>query len=301
MNVADIAPVIRSPESDHKPPVRSGRDRRSGRTIAVMLTTIVVAVVVLFPVYWMIVSSVLPTSITLSLHPPLIPTHGFSLHAYAIDLTQRPVGRWMLNSTIVTAAVTAISVVMSLLAGYSLSRFRGAGPTSVGYILLLARMLPGTMLSIPMFVVFGKLGLIDSLGSLILADVTITLPFTTWMLKNFIDAIPRELEDAARIDGCSLLSALVRVVLPLAAPGLGATAVYAAILSWSDLLFARTLITDPDQWTMPVGVTSFIGAHDVDWSGLMAAGTLTMLPMVVLFAALEPFLVKGLTSGGTKG
>jgi multiple sugar transport system permease protein len=281
-------------------PARPRARRRTWR-VAPLVITIVVAVVVLFPVYWMLVASVLPTSMTLSIHPSIIPTHGFTLHAYVNDITSRPVGRWMINSTIVTVAVSALSLAISVLAGYSLSRFRSAGTGSVGYVLLLARMLPGTMLSIPLFVVFGKLGLIDSLASLILADVTITVPFTTWMLKNFIDAIPREVEEAAVVDGCSRLGALVRVVLPLAGPGLGATAVYAAILSWGDLLFARTLVTNPSRWTMPVGVTSFIGAQDVDWSGLMAAGTMSMIPMIVLFALMEPFLVRGLTSGATKG
>lgn len=282
-------------------PTRRRRSRETRKAAAALLVTIVIAVIVLFPVYWMLVGSLLPTSITLSVDPPIIPTDGLTLHAYIVNLTQRPVGRWMLNSTIVTASVAVISLAISTLAGYSLSRFRSAGTSSLGYTLLLARMLPGTMLSIPLFVVFGKLGLIDSLASLILADVTVTVPFTTWMLKNFIDAIPRELEEAAIVDGCSRLGALVRVVLPLSTPGLGATAVYAAILSWSDLLFARTLVTEPGKWTMPVGVTSFIGAHDVDWSGMMAAGTLSMIPMVVLFALMEPFLVRGLTSGATKG
>lgn len=275
--------------------------RAPRRPVLRIVVTVVVAIVVIFPVYWMVVGSLLPTSITLSTDPPIVPTHGFTLHAYVSALTAQPVARWMLNSIVVTVSVSLISLVISLLAGYSLSRFRGAGTTSVGYTLLLARMLPGTMLSIPLFVVFGKLGLIDSLGSLILADITITVPFTTWMLKNFVDSVPRELEEAAVIDGCSPLGALVRVVLPLTAPGLGATTVYAAILSWSDLLFARTLITTPSGWTMPVGVTSFIGAHNIDWSGMLAAGTLSMIPMIVLFVLLEPFLVRGLTSGATKG
>ena len=282
-------------------PARDPGRRRRTWSLSALLITIVVAVIVLFPVYWMLVASVLPTSMTLAIHPSIIPTHGFTLHAYVNDITTRPVGRWLLNSTVVTVAVSAISLVISALAGYSLSRFRSAGTGSVGYVLLLARMLPGTMLSIPLFVVFGKLGLIDSLASLILADVTITVPFTTWMLKNFIDAIPREIEEAAVVDGCSRIGAMVRVVLPLAGPGIGATAVYAAILSWGDLLFARTLVTEPSKWTMPVGVTSFIGAQDVDWSGLMAAGTMSMIPMIVLFALMEPFLVRGLTSGATKG
>lgn len=267
----------------------------------VFVVTLVVAVIVIFPVYWMVVGSLLPTSITLSTDPPLIPTDGFTLQAYVQNLTERPVGRWMLNSLIVTAAVSLISLVISLFAGYSLSRFRGVGPTSMGYTLLLARMLPGTMLSIPLFVVFSQLGLIDNMASLILADITVTVPFTTWMLKNFVDSVPRELEEAAVIDGCSRLGAIVRVVLPLTLPGLGATAVYASILSWSDLLFARTLITEPDGWTLPVGVMSFAGAHDIDWSGMLAAGTVSMIPMVVLFVLLEPFLVRGLTSGATKG
>lgn len=271
------------------------------RSTTLLLVTLVGAVILLFPVYWMIVGSLLPTSMTLSPNPTLIPTHGVSFDSYISAMTSRPLARWLGNSALVTVAVTILSLIISVPAGYSLSRFRGAGPTSIGYTLLLARMLPSTMIAIPLFAVFAALGLINNLMSLIVACVTITVPFTAWMMKSFMDSVPRDLEHAAMVDGCSRFGALLRVVLPLTRPGIGAIGVYAAILSWSDLLFARTLITDPNSWTLPVGVTSFIGAHDIDWAGMLAAGTLAMLPMALLFALLEPFMSSGLTSGATTG
>jgi multiple sugar transport system permease protein len=298
VDTARPAPVAAPP----RPQAQPHRRRLRGGRLATLLAAVVVAVIVLFPVYWMVMTSLLPTSRTLSTHPPLLPPLGeLDVAAYTHNFTARPMGRWFLNSTLVTLGVVAISVFISVFAGYALSRFRGGGPTTIGYVMLLARMLPGTMLAIPMFVLFGKLGLVDNLWGLILADATVTVPFTTWLLKNFFDAIPREMEEAAEVDGTGQLGALWRVILPTAAPGMAATAVYAAILAWSDLLFARTLITQPDGWTMTVGVTSFVGAHDVDWNGLMAAGTLSVIPIVILFAFLEPFLVRGMASGATKG
>ena len=128
----------------------------------------------------------------------------------------------------------------------------------------------------------------------------IGVPFATWMLKGFFDGIPRELEQAAMIDGCGHITAFAYVILPLARPGLAACAIYLAILSWSDFVFARTLINDQARWTVTTGLVSFIGEHGIDWPALMAAGIVSMLPMVVLFLLLEPFLVSGLTAGSQR-
>lgn len=171
----------------------------------------------------------------------------------------------------------------------------------MGFTLLFSRMLPGTLLIIPLFVLFASTGMTNNLWSVILVNVAATVPFTTWLMKGFIDTVPVEIEHAAMIDGCSRLRALWHVVTPVLLPGLAATFTYASILTWGDFLFARTLMSNPDGWTITVGIASFIGEFSVDWSGLMAVGLLSTVPMVILFIFLEPFLARGMTAGSVKG
>ena len=153
---------------------------------------------------------------------------------------------------------------------------------------------------IPFFVMFTTLHLTDTVGGLILANVSVGVPFATWMMKGFFDTLPRELEQAAKIDGCTPLQALWLIVLPLARPGLAACGIYLAIVAWSEFVFARTLMTKPANWLVTVGLQSFVGEYLVEWPALMAAGVVSLIPMLVLFLLLEPFLVSGMTSGAVK-
>ena len=256
---------------------------------------------VLSPIYWMLVTSVLPSSIVLSRHPPLVPPlERISLDAFIEVFRRRPVLIWVMNSTLVAVGSTALSLVIALLAGYSLSRFTTRAQRVAGAALLLTKMLPGSLIVIPFFVMFTTAHLIDTRFALILANVSVGVPFATWMMKGFFDTLPRELEQAAAIDGCSPLQALWYVILPLARPGLAACAIYLMIVAWSEFVFARTLVTKSDLWTVTVGLQSFVGEYLVDWPALMAAGVVSLAPMLVLFLLLEPFLVSGLTSGAVK-
>ena len=246
-------------------------------------------------------TAILPSASVLSRNPPLVPAFAdISLQAFAAVFEKRPLATWMGNSLFVTIGATALSLVISALAGYSLSRFRTRAQQLTGLTLLLTKMLPGSLIVIPFFIMASTFHLIDSLWALMLANAAVGVPFATWMLKGFFDGIPKELEQAAMIDGCSYLTAFAYVIIPLARPGLAAAAIYLAILSWSDFVFARTLINDSARWTVTTGLVSFIGEHAVDWPYLMAAGVLSMLPMVVLFLLLEPFLVSGMTAGSQR-
>jgi multiple sugar transport system permease protein len=256
---------------------------------------------VLSPIYWMLVTSVLPSSIVLSRHPPLVPPlERISVDAFIEVFRRRPVLTWVMNSTLVAVGSTAVSLVIASLAGYSLSRFTTRAQRVAGAALLLTKMLPGSLIVIPFFVMFTTVHLIDTRFALILANVSVGVPFATWMMKGFFDTLPRELEQAAAIDGCSPLQALWYVILPLARPGLAACAIYLMIVAWSEFVFARTLVTKSDLWTVTVGLQSFVGEYLVDWPALMAAGVVSLAPMLVLFLLLEPFLVSGLTSGAVK-
>lgn len=268
------------------------------RNIPTLVAALALAIVILFPVYWMFVTSLLPTSIVLSRDPPLFPPPGsVSFAAYGEVFARKPVLRWFLNSAAVTCGSVAIALVVSTLAGYSLSRYRTRGQQAAGFVLLLSKMLPPTLIVIPFFIMFTTFGMIDSLWGLMLANAAVGVPFAAWLLKGFFDGIPQELEQAAMIDGCGELGALWRITMPLARPGMAASAVYLAIVAWADFVFARTLVSKPDNWLLTVGLQSFIGEHAVDWTMLMAAGSLSLLPVLLLFLILEPFLVSGMTQG----
>jgi len=266
-------------------------------TLALLLSLIM-----LFPLYWMFNTSIMPTSEILSLNPPLWPTLSkINFDAYVSILHNTPILRWFANSLNITLWSSAISMGISILAGYSLSRFRTRGQAVMGFFLLVNRMLPGTLIIIPIFIMTNSLHLINNPLAVILTNITAIVPFATWMMKVFFDSIPVELEEAGFVDGCSRLKALVRIILPLTAPGLAATGIYSAVLAWSDFLFARSLLLESSQWTITVGTISFIGQYMVQWSSLMAMGFLSVVPMIVLFFLLEPFFVRGMTSGAVKG
>jgi len=276
--------------------MRRRRPRASLTVVAAL-----VALLLLFPLYWMVVTAVLPTSETLAREPALWPAWSrLDLRAFGEAFARKPLATWLLNSLAVTAGATVISLVIAALAGYSLSRFRTPAQQWTGLTLLLTKMLPGSLVVIPFFIMASTFHLIDSLFALMLANAAVGVPFATWLLKGFFDGIPRELEQAAMLDGCGRLGAFLRVVVPLARPGLAACAIYLAILSWSDFVFARTLINDQARWTITTGLVSFVGEHGIDWPALMAAGVISLAPMVVLFLLLEPFLVSGMTAGAQR-
>src|SRR5437763_1812693 len=273
----------------------------SARRITLTVSVVALTAVLLFPLYWMILTAVLPTSQILSRSPTFVPALAdLNGHAFVAALTRRPLVPWLGNSLLVAVGATTLSLVIAAFAGYSLSRFRTRAQQLTGLTLLLTKMLPGSLVVIPFFIMASTFHLIDSLFALMLANAAVGVPFATWLLKGFFDGIPRELEHAAMLDGCGHLGAFLRVVVPRARPGLASCAIYLAILSWSDFVFARTLINDQAHWTITTGLVSFIGEHGVDWPALMAAGVISLAPMVLLFVVLEPFLVSGMTAGSQR-
>jgi multiple sugar transport system permease protein len=267
---------------------------------ALLAAACAIAAVLLFPLYWIALTSVMPTSAMLARTPALVPDPALvSIDAYSAVLLRKPMLTWLINSAVVTTATIALTLVVSAAAGYSLSRYRSIGQQAAGYVLLLSKMLPPALIVIPFFILFTAAGLIETRLGLVLANAASAVPFATWMLKGFFDAIPRELEHAAQIDGCGELEAAWRIALPLTRPGLVAAAAYVAIITWADLLFARTLMSRPDHWLVTVGLQSFMGEYQVDWAALSAASIISIIPVTILFFLLEPYLVKGMSQGAT--
>ncbi|MFC5421212.1 carbohydrate ABC transporter permease [Bosea eneae] len=274
--------------------------RRSLRSIGLYALVIATCAILVFPIYWLVVTALSEPSQLRQLPPsfwPAEPRWG----VFGQIMAERPILLWLGNSALAAIGAVAISMVVSVLAGYSLSRFRVRGGQSLGLFILTAKMLPATLLVIPLFGIFRNLELIGSLWSIILAHATLIIPFTTWMLKGYFDTIPRELEQAAMVDGCSPLGALVRVILPVSAPGLAATALYGFVLSWSDYAYARTFLTNAQgNWTANLGITTMKGEYISNWSDISAASILVALPILLIYLFLERYLVGGLTAGAEK-
>ncbi len=281
---------------------RSGRrHRETSRKAGWLVLAVFICVVLLFPIYWMVLSSLEPTADLLTRQLSLIPAPGkLAPSIYGSTFHQYAVVSWLLNTTLVTLGAVVLSMLVSVPAGYSLSRLR-SGSGAAGALLLLTRVMPGTLLAIPFFVMLQEVRLLNTLWALILADTSIIVPFAAWIMKGFFDAVPHDLEEAARVDGCGLFGAFRRVVLPLVKPGIGATAIYSVILAWSDYLFSKTLLLDPTHWTLTVGAVSLIGEETVNWNGLMAIGVIAAAPMLLAFIVLEPYLVSGMTAGAVVG
>jgi multiple sugar transport system permease protein len=256
--------------------------------------------VLFFPFYWMINTSLAPRD-QLFVYPPRLLHPDAQLTAYVEVLTNRPMFQWMANSAYVVAIVTVLATCFAMLAGYSMSRFPRPGTQSIGALLLASRMLPTTLLVIPLFVIMQQLRLLNTLHALILADLIFIVPFSAWMLKTYFDSIPRELEEAAWLDGAGRLRSMVSIVLPLAAPGIAATGLYAAILAWDEFIFARTFISTEENWTITLGLASFRGEYVTYWNEIMAASLIGTIPIVILFLFVEKYLVAGLTAGSVKG
>ncbi|HUH02453.1 MAG TPA: sugar ABC transporter permease [Kofleriaceae bacterium] len=209
--------------------------------------------------------------------------------------------RYGLNSMLVALATTVVGVALSCTAAYALSRHRFKGRRTSLTSFLVVQMFPATLLIMPLYVVLNRLGLLNSLVGLVLVYATTAIPFCVWTLKGYFDTLPRELEEAARIDGASSWGVFFRVVLPLARPGIAVTALFSFMTAWNEFILASTFMTDESSYTLPVLLQSQIGEHTANW-GLFAAGAvLTSLPVMILFYILQRFLVGGLTAGSVKG
>ncbi|MCR8724643.1 carbohydrate ABC transporter permease [Frigidibacter sp. ROC022] len=263
-------------------------------------TLTVICGILLFPVYWMAITALQPVNKLRQYPPELFPSDP-QWGVFRELLARQPFGLWMWNSTLVALATMILSLSVSVLAAYALSRYRLRAGASMGLFILTSKMLPSTLLVIPLFAVFTKLGLVGSLWSVVIAQATLIAPFATWMLKGYFDTISPELEQAALVDGCSPFGTIWRIILPVSAPGLAATALYAFVLSWSDFLFARTfLATSQSTWTLNVGIATLKGEYETDWNVIMAASLLASIPIIIVYLVLERFLVSGLASGSEK-
>jgi N,N'-diacetylchitobiose transport system permease protein len=289
---------------------RGGTSRRTSRRtrkFALNGVGVIVALVTLFPIFWMVSTAFKPSGELFSLTPhpvPLHPTLGnFSnvMNGHAAGLG---ISFWVFarNSLLVTVVTVVVASVVSLLAAVAVARFRFRFRVTFLIMLLIVQMLPAQAMVIPLFIDFRGIGLLDSLFGLILIYAAQALPISIWLLRNFVAAVPKDLEEAAAIDGAGPLRVFWRILFPLVAPGLVATSIFAFITAWNEFIFALTFLgTDQGKYTLPIYVQYFFGRGTADWGGIMAASTLYTIPVVVFFLIVQRRMVGGLVAGAVKG
>ena len=253
----------------------------------------------LFPLLWMLSTSLKPLEETFLIPPDWIPKN-ITFQSYRVIWTDYNFPIYFKNSIIVVVSSTLVATAFSILSGYGVSRFNFRGKASFLYFLLLTQMLPSVLLVVPYFQVLRALGLYNTLGGLTIAYISFALPFCSWMMKGFFDGIPKELDEAAEIDGASKLRTLIKVILPLSAPGVVATMIFSFVLGWNEYLFALTLAGSENVKTVSVGIGSMIGQYKVAWNDMMAVSVVATIPLIVVFVFLQKYLVQGLTAGAVK-
>ena len=289
-------------------PSRPGRSRRSGRRARpgralLSALAIVVALVWVFPVYWMVNSSLLPNVLLQSTRPTFVPLDG-SVDNYRAVLTGSGFGGALRMSLTVTLLTVAVVLVFAFLAALAISRFRFRGRTTFVLAVLLVQMLPAEGLFIAQYKLIGSLNLLNSVLGVTIIYVGAVVPFTVWMLRGFVAGVPIELEEAAMVDGLSRFQAFLRITFPLLAPGLVASGVYAFLQAWNEFTVALVILQSDSASTLPIWLRSFLQAsasRETDWGQVMAASTLIAVPVIIFFLVVQGRMTSGLMSGAVKG
>lgn len=281
------------------PPRRRIRWRRVAIAAASHTLLLLLCVFAVVPLAWAI-SSALKSDSEIMTGLSIIPRRP-TLEHFSFVLSQTDFSRWLANSLLIAFATTALSLIVGSLGGYAMSRWRFRGRGFYGNTLLVVQMFPGVMLGIPLYLLLSDYGLIDTLWALLVTYLTFALAFSVWMLKGYFDGIPREIEEAAMIDGATRLQVLRQIVLRLAGPGIVTVAVFTFLLAWNEFFFAYIFLVSSDKYTLSLGLFTFVNQFSTQWGRIMAAGVLTALPALLFFFVVQRALTRGLIAGAMKG
>jgi multiple sugar transport system permease protein len=275
--------------------------RRSGPGwAATVLGSALLVFVCLFPFLWMGLSSIKQLNELYTIPPQWWPDHPTLANYYKVLFESR-IPRYFLNSVIISVGSTGLALILAVFAANGFARFRFRGQSFWQACILVGQLLPTAAIIVPLFITLKVLGLVNTYWGLILVYMIITLPLSVWMLTSYFRAIPRELDEAAVIDGASRVGILLRIILPLSLPGIVAVLVYSFITTWNEFIFALCFATDSSVKTLPIGLAEFSTEFNTDWGAVMAASMVMTVPIALLFLVFQKFFVGGLTAGATKG
>src|SRR5882757_6560954 len=268
--------------------------------VAHRLAILVYVTFALFPLYWLLKVSVTPNDLLYTEGVRMWPSRtSFEHYIFVLEHSDFP--KFFENSVIVSGSTAIIVTILASLAGYALSRFQFRGKYWIVVLMLLTQMFPLVMLVAPIFKILSPLGLTNSLTGLVIVYTAFNLPFATFLMQSFFDGIPKDLEEAAMIDGATQFIAFRQIILPLTLPGIAATLGFVFTAAWSELLFALMLINGNEAATFPVGLLTFVSKFSVDFGQMMAAGVMALIPAALFFLLIQRYLVQGLTAGAVKG
>ena len=279
----------------------SGREDSPFKRILIHLVLIIAAVIAIFPILRILAVSLRPGDRLMSTDLSIIPPDA-TLESYRIMLLDKPFLSWVWNSLAITISTALIGVILAATAAYAFSRWKFPG-RSVGLVFLLAtQMIPASMLMIPIYILAIKLDMVGTYRGLVIAYCVTSIPFSVWILKGYYDTIPVDLEEAARIDGCSQLQAFLRVLLPLSTPALAITFLFNFMAAWNEYLLARVMLGSQEYLlTWPLGLQRLQGQYQTQWGQFSAGSIMVMVPVIILFLYSSKYLISGLTLGGVKG
>ena len=283
-----VAPVVSRPK-------RRRRMRKAGWNLLALFVLVVMA----FPVYWMIATAFKPGQNVLSYTPEFLPLHP-TLDNFSEAINRPHFWDAVKNSLIIVTVVVALSLVLAFLAALALAKFSFYGRKGFITVILGVQMVPLTALIIPLYIMMSRVHQVNKLSGVIVMYLTFVLPFTVWTLRGFVLGVPRELEEAAMVDGTTRFGAFVRVLLPLVGPGLVATSIFAFIQAWNEFIIAYVFLQSPEKQTLMVWLASFTSLRGTEWGPLMAGATLCAIPVIIFFLLVQRRIAFGLTAGAVK-
>ena len=266
----------------------------------VIILTVIVVLFLLFP-FFVMISTMLKPGSEVYVSPPYWIPKKVALSNFIKLWTQHPFAKYFLNSFIIAAGTTTLTTILCVPAAYAVSRFKFYGRKLILYLYLVVQMFSPIIVVIALFKIIARLHLLDTYMGLILVNTVFTLAFVTWMLSGYFKTIPVDIEEAALIDGCSRIQTIIKIMIPIAAPGLVTTTIYSFIASWNEFMFALTLVQSMDKTPLTLGLYNFVGRYTTQWEFLTAAAFLAIIPIIVLFLLIEKELVAGIVGGAVKG
>ena len=263
---------------------------------------VIILIILLFPLFWTLVTS-LKTEKEIFLNPPTWYPHELNTKSYAAQIENGDFNMFksFFNSFMISMGAMLISVVLAVPASYAIARYKFAGRKALLLGFLVTQMLPVSVLLTPMFIMFRNLKLYNTWGAAILADATIGIPFSVLILKNYFASIPAALEEAAYIDGCTRFSAFMRILVPVAKPGVIVCAVFSFLYGWGDLAYGMTFILDQEKRPITAGIFNFMGQYGTKWSYLTAFAIVAIIPVTLIFIFMQKYIISGMTNGAVKG